>query len=301
MKKIMFIIQSALLTSLFFQSATTFAAVDVEVSAGAEQDSNLNIVELDKHSKQSDLAALLGIKIDGSYKPGDAWSVTGGYSFSSKTYRENSAFNLAIHQLYADANYNADVATVGISHHYANAFLDGDSFLALNQTSLYVAKLINNRIYLRGAANIQDKKFNGISNRNANNLGFSGDAFLFFNEGKTFVSVGISRDKENAHANQFDYKGIEVKAKVSHKFMLGAKANKVQLGWRHLERDYSRITPEINAQRYDSGNSVEATWELAFTPKISVETKLEKGNFNSNLASADYTENRASLTLKARF
>ena len=301
MKKPMRFSLSVLCITLFLQSINTRAAVDVEVSAGAEQDSNLNIVELDRHSHQSDLAALLGIKIDGSCKPGDAWSISGGYSFNSKSYQENKAFNLAIHQLYADANYNFDAVTVGINHHYANAFLDGDSFLALNQTSFYVSKLLNNNIYLRGAANIQDKKFPDISARNARNIGFSGDAFVFFNGGKTFVSLGITNENENARANQFDYKGTEVKAKVSHKFMLGSKENKVQLGWRHVERDYTHITTEIKTQRYDSGNSLEANWELAFTPKVSLEAKIEKGNFNSNLASADYSENRASLTLKARF
>lgn len=292
---------SALAFGIFLQSINTLAAVDVEVSAGVEQDSDLNIVELDKHSHQSDLAALLGLKIDGSCKPVEQFSLSGGYSYNSKTYQENSAFNLAIHQLYADANYDFGTITAGASHHYANAFLDGDSFLALNQTSFYVSKLINNNIYLRGATNIQDKKFNDINDRNAKNIGFSGDAFVFFNGGKTFVSVGLTKEKENAHANQFDYKGTEVKAKVSHKFMLASKENKVQLGWRHIERDYTHITSEINAQRYDSGHSVEASWEVAFTPKVSLEAKVEKGNFNSNLASADYSENRASITLKARF
>ena len=286
------------------QSSNSLAAnpsADFEVSAGAEQDSNLNVVELDKNSHESDTAALLNAKFDVNWKPQEKFNLSGGYAYTSKTYQHNDEFNLAIHQLYADANYEFTLLTAGASHHFAKAELDGNSFLDLHQTSVYISKLINNTVYLRAAANVQDKTFTSLSDRNATNKGFSGDAFVFFNEGKTFVNVGISNEKENARAKQFDYKGVTYKARASHKFNAFGKDNKLQLGWRYTTKDYSGITPDINAERYDSGHATDINWEISLTPKVSLETKVEHGNYNSNFAAADYSETRASLIIKARF
>ncbi len=276
-------------------------SADFEVSAGAEQDSNLNVVELDKNSNESDIATLLNAKVDANWKPVEKLSLSGGYAYSTKLYQKNDSFNLAIHQLSADANYDFNVITAGASYHYADALLDGKDFLDLRQTSFYVSKLINDKIYLRAATNIQDKTFSSLSDRDARNTGFSGDAFVFFNAGKTFVSVGAASEDENAKAKQFDYKGINVRSKVSHKFSVADLDNKVQLGLRYTKRDYSGITPELKAQRYDTSHVADAEWEINFTSKVSLITKMERGNYNSNLAAADYSETRTSILLKARF
>ena len=298
---------SALLALIFIQTSnakaedSTSASADFEVSAGAEQDSNLNVVELDKNSNESDIAALLNAKVDANWKPVEKLSLSGGYAYSSKTYQNNDNYNLAIHQISADANYDFTALTIGGSYHNAKAILDGKSFLDLQQASIYASKLINNKIYLRVAANNQDKHFPSLSERNATNTGFAGDLFIFSNGGNTFVNLGVSNEKENARARQFDYSGINLKAKVSNKFSLWGKENKLQLGYRYLKRDYSGITPEIKAKRNDVGNIAEASWEIAFTPKILLETKLEHGKYQSNLDAADYSEIRVAVLLKAKF
>jgi hypothetical protein len=298
---------SAFLASIFLQATAVraedsgSASADFEISAGAEHDSNLNVVELDRSSNETDIAALLNAKVDASWKPVEKLSLNGGYAYSHKTYQNNDNYNLAIHQLSADAHYDFDAMTMGGSYHNAKAILGGKSFLDLQQTSIYASKLINNKLYLRVAANNQDKHFSSLSERNATNTGFAADLFIFSNGGKTFVNLGASNDKENAHTKQFDYNGINLKAKIANKFSLWGKDNKLQLGYRYLKRDYSGITPEIKAKRYDTGNVAEAGWEIAFSPKISMETKLEHGKYKSNLDAADYSETRAALLLKAKF
>jgi hypothetical protein len=283
-------------------SQSGFAAAEFELSTGVEQDSNLNVVELDKTSNESDLALLLNAKANGSWRPAEKLTVSGGYSYSAKKYREQDEFDLAIHQLSTDANYEFDAVTLGASHHYAKAILAAEDFLDLHQTSLYIAKLINNRFYLRAAANLQDKSFTqDLSDRNAKNRGANADAFVFFNQGKSFVSLGVSSEKENAKASEFDYSGHSVKARASHKFMLGSKDQKVQLGYRYLERDYAGITAAINAERYDKAQVADASWEVSLSKNLSLEAKAETGKYTSNLASADYQDNRVSLQVKFRF
>lgn len=152
-------------------------------------------------------------------------SINGGYAYSSKTYQQYDDFDLAIHQLSADTNYNFTAFSASANYFYANANLGGDDFLNLSQTTLYISKLFNDRIYLRGASNFQNKEFNKLSSRNADNKGVYGDAFIFFNQGKTFVSVGVATENENAKAHEFDYKGKNIKTRVSNKFSLWGKDN----------------------------------------------------------------------------
>lgn len=277
------------------------ASADVELSSGLEQDSNLHVVELDKTSNASDIALLLNAKANGNWKPTEKLSVSGGYSYSAKKYREQDEFNLAIHQVSADANYEFDLATIGANHYYARAILDTKNFLDLRQTSLYIAKLINNQFYLRAAANFQEKTFAGLSDRNAENRGASADAFVFFNQGKSFVSLGVANEKENAKAQQFDYSGNSIKVRVSHRFMMGEREQKVQLGYRYLQRDYSGMTQEINAERYDKAGVLDASWEVSLSKNVALEAKVETGKYTSNLPSADYQDNRLSLQVKWHF
>jgi hypothetical protein len=272
-----------------------------ELGAGLEHDSNLNIIELDKNAHESDTATVLNAKADTQWKASDKFTLSGGYAYSTKIYQNNPEYDLAINQLSADANYDFDVLTLGASYNYANAKLDKKSFLDLRQTSFYASKLFDNRIYLRAATNLQDKSFNNLSARNATNTGLAGDVFVFFNEGKTFVAFGVTNEEEDAKAKEFDYKGMTLKTKLSNKFSLWEKDSKLQLGWRYFTHDYSGITPEINKERYDSGHVGDIEWELAFTPHISMLTKIEFSKYNSNLAAANYSDTTTSLTLKARF
>ncbi len=272
-----------------------------EVSAGLEQDSNLNVVELDKNSSQSDISLLLGAKVDGKWQANEKLVLSGGYSLLSKTYQHQSEYDLMLQQFSADANYNVGLFTLGASHHYVDANLNKNNFLGLQQSSIYIAKLINNRVYLRAAANLQDKNFAGRRERNAENVGFSGDIFVFFNEGKTFVALGITDENENAKLHELDYNANTLKAKFSHQYSGWDKQQKLQLGWRNTVRDYAGINPDIERERYDSAHSSELEWEVNFNPTIAVVTKVEYSQYDSNLPSAKYSETRTSITLKARF
>lgn len=272
-----------------------------EVLAGLEQDSNLNIVELDKNSSQSDIALLLGAKADGKWQANEKLALSGGYSLFTKNFQHQSEYNLMLHQFSADANYNLGLFTWGASYHYADANLDKDNFLELQQNSIYITKLINNRVYLRAAATLQDKQFAGRSERNAENVGFSGDIFVFFNEGKTFVALGLTQENENAKLQELDYNADTLKAKISHQYSGWDKQQKLQLGWRYAVRDYAGTNPVIERERYDSAHSTELEWEVNFNPTIAIVTKVEYSQYDSNLPSAKYSETRTSATLKARF
>lgn len=298
------IICFSLLASIISSANTSVAATPTtkfELETGAEYDSNLSVIELDKSSSEGDWSALANARLNSQWQATDKTKIKGGLSYSSKTYRDFSEFDLAIKQAFIDASYDFQPLTLGASFHYADAELDSSDFLTLQQRSIYISRLINQTIFLRAALNDQDKDFPGSSARNADNQSLAGDAFFFFNQGKTFLTVGLTGETENANANEFDYDGTNLRTSLSHQFSLWNKKNRLQLGWRYDQRDYSEITPTLEAKRNDTRRIATLEWQIETNSWLSVVGKVERGNYDSNLASANYAETVSSLMLKASF
>lgn len=274
---------------------------DAEFKAGLEQDSNVNIRELDRSAGASDTARLLNARFGAAYKPNDQLSFKASYSYASKAYREYDDFDQTVHTLSADANYDFNFVTIGGMVHKAEADLASDPFLSLNQRSLYAGRLFDDRVYLRTAFNWKEKTFDNSPGRDANADGMDVDLFVFFNSASSFVSLGLIVEDENARSAVFDNEALGFRARLSNKFVLFGKDNQMQLGFRSMRRDYSEFDLLIGDRRHDLRRSSEASWEIAFTPFLSAIGKLEYGNHDSNLASADYSETQSSITLVAKF
>lgn len=278
----------------------------IRLEAGAEYDSNLGVVELDQYSTQSDWAALLNARLNGRWKASEKLDVKAGYYYLTKTYHDNENFDLALQQLFADASYHFDLLTLGASYHHADAELADRDFLQLQQTSIYASRLFNKRIFLRAAANYQDKDFPGNDGRNAQNTGIAGDVFVFFQQGNTFLAAGFTSEEEEAAQDQFNYDALSLRASINHKFQAWGKPSKWQLGVRYHDRDYSTaMMPTDDNQpdvfRSDNHRVTSIEWEINLTPKVTATSKIERGNYESNLAAANYSETLASVTFGVTF
>ncbi len=272
-----------------------------EVEAGLEYDSNLAVVELDQYTSRGDWALLANLRLNAQWQATPKAVFKAGASYNSKTYQELSAFDLDIQQVFADASYELPLFKLGLSYHQADAALDGTDFLTLRQHSVYLSRLFNQRTFVRGAVNYQEKEFPTSPERNAHNLGMAGDVFVFFRQGKTFLTLGVVHEQEDAASAAFDLTATSLKTAINHQFPAWGKTTNLQLGWRYEQRDYSGITPAIKAKRDDSRQVLNLEWQIHSHDWLTWVTKLEAGDYQSNLSSADYTETRASLMLKARF
>ena len=298
------ILYFSLLASVISSTNASVAATPTtkfELETGAEYDSNLSVIELDTNSSEGDWSALANARLNSQWQATDKAKIKGGLSYSSKTYQDFSEFDLAIKQAFIDASYDFQPLTLGASFHYADAELDSSDFLTLQQRSIYISRLINQTIFLRAAVNDQDKDFPGSSARNADNQSIAGDAFFFFNQGKTFLTVGLAGETENAVANEFDYDGANIRTSLSQQFSLWNKKNRLQLSWRYDQRDYSTITPALETKPKDTRRIATLEWQSETNNWLSGVGKVERGNYDSNLASANYAETVSSLMLKASF
>lgn len=272
-----------------------------ELEAGAEYDSNLSVIDLDKNTSAGDWAAITNARLHSQWLALDKVKLKGGISYASKTYQDYSAFDLVIKNAFFDTGYNLKPMTLGFSYHYADAELDTKDFLTLQQRSLYVSHLVKQPLFLRTALNDQDKEFPVSRQRNANNRNITGDMFLFFNQGKTLLTAGLTVEKETAAAQEFNYDGTGFRSSFSHQFSLLDKKSQLQLTWRYDQRNYSAVTPAIEAKRSDERSISALKWQLEANSWLSLVAKVEHGNYDSNLAAADYSETTSLLMLKASF
>ena len=306
MRRSDFPLMSATILSLASISIPAMAQQnDPEFSAsieiGGEYDSNVGVIELDQSTDEGDYAALVDAELGLEWKPANRLTLKGGYVYSGKAYAERGDFNQQVHRAFADASWDFDIVETGISYNHAVALLDGNEFLNLQQTSLYAGRLFADRFYLRAAADRREKEFEAQPDRDASADIYGVDAFIFFNKASSFVSLGVATETEDAKSDSFDYEGLKLKAKVTNKFELAGLSSRLSIGGRYEDRDYAAITPLIDAVREDERKAVEMGLDTALTQALSLTGRFEYADYSSNLPSADYSENTASIGMKLSF
>lgn len=296
---------SLAMTATLSQAQTTETEEELQfsgsVAIGAEHNDNLSVTQLEVASGQADTALTTDASISLLWKPVKKLTAETGYSYTMSRYQELDNYDLDMHLLFADLSYEFELFTLGTNYYFADADLGGDSFLKLDQYSVYAGKLIGDAWYLRGAVNFSEKTFNGFTSRDADNDGFSMDAYHFFNQGRSSVSVGYAYEDENTRGAAFAYAANTLRLKLNHSFMLGSREAELQLGYRRQDRSYDNITPSINAERDDTQNVIDARLEIPVVDKLALLTRWEHGDYSSNLPSADYKDNRISLALEYSF
>lgn len=292
-------------TALAQQNPQQEEEQEITISGSAElggiYNSNVSVSELESATGQSDTGTTAGGELDLGWRPTDRLTADVGYSYDGTYYQDQDDFDLGMHMVYGDLAYQFEHFSLGTNYYYADAALGGNDFLTLKLYSFYGGKLFADQLFLRAAVNAGEKTFDGFGERDADVEGFGLDAFWFHNEGRSSVAIGYSLDDEEARLEQFSYEGQTVRVRYSHRFPVFGRDARLQLGVRMEERDYSGVTPIIEARRDDSQRVVDAELELPVTGSLGVVARLERGDYSSNLSSADYTENRAAVSVRYSF
>lgn len=268
---------------------------------GVKHDSNVAVLELDASSDQSDQAALVDLGAGLTYNLTDKATLRADYALSHTEYDEFTDFNLTIHRGSLDAAYDFEVFDAGLSYHYIDALLDSSGFLSMRQTSPYLAKLFDNNVYVRGAYIHTDKRFDDNPSRDADNDAVSADVFVFFNNLKTYVVLGVKHSREDARAAQFDYDGNQVSAQISHKVPFGERDLQLRSRLRYETRDYDAITPSIGAERDDDRYRFDASAAWPLGNRLTATAQYEYADNRSNLSTIDFSEHVFSVRLDAKF
>ncbi len=264
-------------------------------SVGFEVDDNVSTDELDNNSSLSDKALL--IDLGGTYKPrfGDAYGLELGYDFSQSVHEDLSDFDLQTHSLSATVEREIAPWDLGFTYLYSRTFLGGDDFLGIHSLTPSVGRSVTDRWYVSLRYGLQIKDF--IQNRNdardAVNNGLTVDNFIFFDQSRSYISVGYRIEDENTDGDAFDYVGhfLHVRAKLRLPIEQLRRFNPtLRLGYQFSKKDFSSITPSIGADRDDERMTFSGALSLDLTETVNTELSFETIEAVSNLASADFDE-----------
>lgn len=283
------------------QETTAGYAMNFNAGIGVKHDSNVAVLELDATADESDQAALVDLGAGLSYNLTEKATLRADYAFSHTEYDEFTDFNLTIHRGSLDAAYDFEAFDAGVTYHYIDALLDSNGFLNMRQTSPYLAKLFDNNVYVRGAYVYTDKRFDDNPSRDATNDAVSADVFVFFNNLKTYVVLGVKHSREDARAARFDYDGHQVSAQISHKVPFGGRDLQLRSRLRYETRDYDAITPSIGAQRDDDRYRLDASAAWPLGDRLTATAQYEYADNRSNLSVIDFSEHVFSVRLDAKF
>ncbi len=293
---------TALLLAIPSASATddnfTFKA---QAQAGYQHDSNVNIKELDNNTEQSDNAWVMQGQAIVQWHATDALQAEVGISHLDTSYHDFADFDLAITTIHGDISYAFEPLTVGLSQHSAKAKLAGNHFMDYTQSSLYAARLFNQRWYVRAEAQNIDKTFNEFSERNAKADAYSGDLYWFSKDALTFINLGYGVHDENAQDAALSYKGYNYRAKWQTQTGNGNLKHTWQLGWQLQQRDYQSDTSLLGEKRNERRHSISGQWQIPLSNNFSIINEVEYVDNQSNLESSDYQETLATMSLRFSF
>lgn len=288
-------------------AAQSFAAEEkersyfVEFKGGAEYDSVVSIDELDQSQDEGDSALLFDASAGLTQPFGDDVELDLNYRYSVLDYSEISEADQRSHILSGDLKKDIGGADIGVTAFYIDSTLENDGFLELARFSPYVSGFVKKGWFSRAAFVYSDKTNALNSERDA--TAAIGEVDLYhFPAGKPwYFNIGYRYRDEDASAARFDYSANTFKARWVQRSELWGKEARYELSFRHIDRNYSSITPSIGAERRDRRNRTQAKLELLLTQSLALELFYTYSDWDSNLESVDFAQNVGGFRLRYRW
>ncbi len=286
----------SLLGIVLFQSNHIAIAAEqswsAEASAGLRYDSNVVIEEADVTSEDGDGAAVLDLSLDYEIDLGPETSLEFGYGFGLLKYFELGDFDRQIHNFTVDLQRDFGMLDVGVTYGLYHARLDGDGFLTLNRASPYISFAPSAESFLRFSYAYSDHDLIGRSARDAEAHQGYADFYYFFDGIDRYLRLGYEYETRDAVDTQFSFDGHSMKADLVTAVPFGGRDANFSIGYLFEQRDYEGIAPSIAARRDDTRHTLSGELEVELGGPWFTMLEYRYRDAASNLAIADYQEQR---------
>lgn len=271
------------------------------LKAGVSYDDNVTIQQLDVKSGIGDTIG--NFEANAAYKLVDSQTnqLTLNYNFSQSLHKKLTNFDIQSHDIGFSGSTKVGGTTLGLSYSFYHLLLGGKRFLNMQVVSPSISGFIAPNVFLRGSYSYYDKQFHSVVARNASHHEPDITAFYFFNQSKSYVSLGGHYEIENTASPEFDYKGYALTAALQQPVAVGAREVKLNASYTYLHRNYNNITPSIGAKRYETRSTVAVSAEVPIVNRFSFIADYRYVDRQSNLSSANYKENVISGSLGYEF
>jgi hypothetical protein len=283
--------------------AAAVAGGELGFSLGASLTSDSNVVDPSGAfaAGKSDLAGALSAGASYKRSVGTSGNLSASYDFTGTRYRDVKTRNDALHLGSLTYTQLVGPAIVGGNLSYANYRMDGNAFMTLQRTSVFVGgKGWLDAIWLGSLAHAR-KRFDDVllQPRDAEANSFSLSATRNAGPGKVRLSYELAQ--ENAVADELDFRGHTLGARYTQKLALGSLPVSFKADLRYARRNYSHVDPFIGDRRTDKRSQLELALEHESATKVTYGLSLVYLDSASNLFSADYSRTTLKASIGMKF
>lgn len=267
------------------------------VTAGISYDDNVTVEQLDVKSGVSDTIGNFGLSAGYEVLDSKTNQLKLSYDFSQSLHDKLTNFDLQSHAVGFTGSTDLGGVSLGYSYKFFHMLLGGKSFLNMHVVNPSLSGFVTPNLYVRGSYFYFDKSFHTFVGRNASYHQPDLAIYYFFNQSKSYVSVGGHYEIENTAAPQYDYKGYAFTTALQVPVDLSVRTVKFQLGYTYLHRDYDNITPSIAAKRFETRSTVKLSAEIPLVDRLAFTLDYKYVDRDSNLLATKYSENVVGGTL----
>ncbi|WP_440906098.1 hypothetical protein ACMZOO_07670 [Catenovulum sp. SX2] len=280
--------------------------VQFSTEAGVIHDSQLTIAELDgTASNQSDQALSLKAKLKGQFDLSESSQVAAGLQWSKKDYQSTSSYDTELKQFNLAGKWSLEEIRLGARYDFADVELAGNPLLDMQMLTLDIGSMLGKQAYLRLSSTLKNKDFSKLNERNANSLAFGLDGFYFINLNH-HLALSLNQETETANNQTFDFSQNKIRSSYTYKFASFGETAQLQLHYQWLGKNYDHY-PINNEQgqniavRNDRNQAIGLEWQQPIAGYLTIISNIEYKDNRSNLASADYSETLAEMTMRLSF
>jgi hypothetical protein len=276
--------------------------IEVTLAAGLHYDDLVTVEEIDRVRDVRDGAVVLDLDLDYEKNFDQGTDLSLGYSLSQKSYFEESDFDLQIHNVSFGLKQNFETFDLGVETYSVHARLDNSELLNFQHVSPYFTRFLTRRLYLRGAYFYRDKDFPDNPGRDGNVHAADVDFYYFLDSTRHYFVAGVRYEDEDTRDSAFDFKARRFDLRYSRRFDLyGDRPVRLRLDWRYENRDYDSVTPTISEIRDDLRQRWRVRVDLPIRDKLTALLSYQYRDHESNVPSADFTDNRFEVQLEFLF
>ena len=273
----------------------------VTVEVGGTYDSNITVEQLDVQTSVGDFMAKfdLGFEFTNSFGEGGNFNL--GYDFSQSLHDDFTNFDIQSHTLSAGIRNKFGGATIALDYSFIYMKLGGNKFLNMHIINPNISGFVAKNVYLRGAYSYFRKDFETATTRDSDTHVLGVDAFFFYNQSKSYFSIGASYENENAVGDPFDLSGFTLKMALQMPIMSIHEDSRLRFSYAYRDRNYDNITPSIGVIRSETRSTFAVRYRVPVYKQVRLEGEYKYRDRNSNFPSSNYTENVISFNLSYEF
>jgi Surface lipoprotein assembly modifier len=271
-----------------------------DISIGAEYDSNVSVEEVERSSDKSDWAVMFNVGAEVEQRLGDKTELALNYDYSRSDYSTFSEVDRQTHIVGSNIRWQLEKFDSELSGFYIHSRLDGQPFLDLYRVSPALSGFLAKKWFMRGAYVYQDKMLEDNPSRDSTSHAGEADVYFFQQGLRRYFNIGYRYKSENARTDSLDYYSHNIKLRYIQRIELFSRLCKLELSWRHEDRDYHYVDPTIEERRKDDRQRTRIDFEIPLSRKGVMQLYYGYADYDSNLERVDYDQDVGGISFVYR-